>query len=246
MSAPVLRCCHAAARCCCLLGSRAAMVAVMQHSRRCCYAKCRRCLPRAGSCCNQLFSQQCRQLEVLSQRYMQLYKLHLSQPCSTQPVRHLLSTCACRQLYEVLSQPALARRRTPVLLACNKQVQGRAEGQGLSMQGLGARRTYLVSCCPSMQQWLESQQDGPALACLLRCRTWAARRTQWTSSASGWSGSWTRCAALASLPCAACVCWLLHAPRLLRKKWREQDRDRLCCPVLLCKGSAQPWQPLEG
>lgn len=39
---------------------------------------------------------------------------------------------ACRQLYEVLSQPALARRRTPVLLACNKQARGRAGGAGAS------------------------------------------------------------------------------------------------------------------
>lgn len=44
----------------------------------------------------------------------------------------LLPACACRQLYEVLSQPALARRRTPVLLACNKQVRGRAGGAGAS------------------------------------------------------------------------------------------------------------------
>ncbi|KAI7841678.1 hypothetical protein COHA_004545 [Chlorella ohadii] len=33
-------------------------------------------------------------------------------------------TEAAEQLYEVLSQPALARRRTPVLLACNKQDMG--------------------------------------------------------------------------------------------------------------------------
>jgi signal recognition particle receptor subunit beta len=37
----------------------------------------------------------------------------------------LLAPCVwCRQLYEVLSQPALARRRVPVLLACNKQDMG--------------------------------------------------------------------------------------------------------------------------
>lgn len=106
----------------------------MQHSRRCCYTRYRRCLPRAGSGCNQPLSQRCRQLEVLSQRCRQLYDLRLSQPCSTQPVRHLQSTCACRQLHEVLSQPTLARRRTPVLLACNKQVRDWAGGQGLSLQ----------------------------------------------------------------------------------------------------------------
>jgi signal recognition particle receptor subunit beta len=30
----------------------------------------------------------------------------------------------CRQLFEVLSAPSLARRRVPLLLACNKQDMG--------------------------------------------------------------------------------------------------------------------------
>ncbi len=40
------------------------------------------------------------------------------------PLLNLKTLGACRQLYDLLAHPAVAKRRLPVLLACNKMDMG--------------------------------------------------------------------------------------------------------------------------
>lgn len=92
-------------------------------------------------------------------------------PCPTAALPRILSKC--RQLYEVLSQPALAKRRVPVLLACNKQVQRQGPGLG----GLGGA----VHCVGALIACRPRPRFAPALRpCASPCRraTAALLRTQ--------------------------------------------------------------------